>query len=77
MNDAHTNGETKNSPRLNRVTFNNPQGCRDYQGTVKRIFKVGNQEWADINWDIPVHPCTTPMQTKHLIYGTNMNMVQI
>jgi hypothetical protein len=53
--------------RLVRVILDNPGGYNNYQGTVKRVFSVGNQEWADIEWDMPIHPCTTPMETRHLI----------
>ena len=50
-----------------RVIYRNPGGYDNYQGTVKRVFMWGDQEWADIKWDLPYHPCTTPMETRHLI----------
>lgn len=49
------------------VILRNPGGYNNYHGTIKRVFMWGNQEWADIDWDIPVPPCTSPMQTEHLI----------
>jgi len=61
-------------PDTYRVILNNPGGYNNYQGTVKRVFSIGNQEWADIEWDMPVHPCTTPMETRHLIL-VNKNSV--
>lgn len=55
--------------KLDRVILNNPGGYNGYEGTVCRVFKSGGvgDEWADILWDIPHHPCTSPMQTRHLI----------
>ena len=53
--------------RLVRVILDNPGGYNNYQGIVTRVFSIGNQEWADIEWDMPIHPCTTPMETRHLI----------
>jgi hypothetical protein len=32
----------------------------------KKVFAIGTQEWADVDWDTPVHPCTTPIETRHL-----------
>ena len=49
-----------------RVVLNNPSGFRGYKGTVKKVFAIGTQEWADVDWDTPVHPCTTPIETRHL-----------
>lgn len=74
---AHTDNERSEAavdvPRLVRVILNNPNGYNNYQGTVKRVFMWGNQEWADIEWDVPIHPCTTPMETKHLIPANTEN----
>ena len=52
-----------------RVVLNNPDpdGYDNYQGTVTHVYMIGNQEWAKIDWDCSIHPCTTPMETKHLI----------
>lgn len=58
-------------PKINsgdRVIYHNPGGYDKYAGTVTRVFEWGKDRWwADINWDLPVHPCTTPMEIKHLI----------
>lgn len=54
-----------------RVFLINPGGYSRYAGTV--LGRVKNLEgstlyddWADIDWDCKVHPCTTPMEIKHL-----------
>jgi len=44
----------------------NPGGCENYEGVVTRVFLIGNEEWADIKWELPYHPCTSPMQVIHL-----------
>ena len=31
-----------------RVVLNNPYGYDNYQGTVTRVYMIGNEEWADI-----------------------------
>jgi len=51
---THTNGKTKNVPRLNRVFLNNPDGCKIYEGTIKRTFKTLGRQWADVEWDIAI-----------------------
>ena len=54
-----------------RVFLNNPNGYLNYIGTVRgrwEPFKGSSvyDEWADIDWDIKVRPCTNPMEIKHL-----------
>lgn len=50
-----------------RVRLINKGGYDNYQGTVTKIQMHGKSgPWADIKWDMPHHPCTTPMETKHL-----------
>lgn len=50
-----------------RVRLINKGGYNNYQGTVTKIQMHGKSgPWADIKWDMPHHPCTTPMETKHL-----------
>jgi hypothetical protein len=50
-----------------RVRLINKGGYNNYQGTVTKVQMHGNSgPWADIKWDMPHHPCTTPMETKHL-----------
>jgi hypothetical protein len=48
------------------VEYINPLGYNHYRGVVERVNLVGGEEWVHVNWDIKVHPCTTPMLIKHL-----------
>ena len=50
-----------------RVVLNNPSGYRGYKGTVKKVFAIGTQEWADVDWDT-VGPggVAAPIETRHL-----------
>jgi hypothetical protein len=50
-----------------QVTLRNPGGYDKYTGTVTGVLLVGDDWWANINWEIKVHPCTSPMQIEHLI----------
>lgn len=55
-----------------RVRYLNlPGGYPDYRGTVVGRWPAfagsGVQDnWADIKWDVPYHPCTNPMEIVHL-----------
>jgi len=66
-----------------RVRLKNLGGYIDYQGTVtglafqetatlpssKAALAVprSKESWVHVKWDIPHHPCTSPIQLKHLI----------
>lgn len=55
-----------------RVFLVNPGGYPAYAGTVRGRWKPFEgstvyDEWADVDWDVKVHPCTTPIETKHLV----------
>lgn len=45
----------------------NPGGYDKYRGVVENVFLWGNEKWADVDWEISVHPCTSPIQVEHLI----------
>lgn len=52
-----------------RIILNNPGGY-PYRGTL--IVKAWPEnpaisDWWEIDWDVKSHPCTSPMQEKHLI----------
>jgi len=49
-----------------RVVLNNPSGYRGYKGTVEKVFPIGTQEWAFVDWDTPVYPCSKLIETRHL-----------
>ena len=54
-----------------RVLLINPGGYSGYAGTVRGRYaplkgSTVYDEWADIDWDTKVHPCTNPIEVKHL-----------
>lgn len=52
-----------------RVRLINPGGYDKYEGSIIDInpFDLKNEnEWVGIKWDIPFHPCTTPIELKNL-----------
>jgi hypothetical protein len=50
------------------VELINPSGYHHYSGVVLRTYHYGaaGDEWAEVDWEVKGHPCTSPIQTKHL-----------
>jgi hypothetical protein len=75
------NGNSLHSLVGKRVHLINPSGYPRYGGTVRghwapfrgsRVY----DDWADIDWDHKVHPCTNPMEIKHLRLANARNQGQ-
>ena len=52
-----------------RVRLINPGGYDKYEGSIidSNPFNLKKEnEWVDVKWDISFHPCTTPIELKHL-----------
>ena len=46
-----------------RVKLINPNGYDNFQGTLKEKYY---STWWHIEWDLPYHPCTSPMEEEYL-----------
>ena len=43
-----------------------PDKYQNYQGTLTGIYALGRDIWAIVEWDMPVHPCTSPIMLYHV-----------